>query len=81
MKIEFIKDHEHFNAKAGDVREDIVEAAMLVGAGYAKQLDAEEVEPSKEGKPAKATKAKDQVKAVEVASEKAEKADEDQAKS
>ncbi|OZI06592.1 hypothetical protein BWI93_19120 [Siphonobacter sp. BAB-5385] len=80
MKIEFIKDHEHFKAKAGDVRDDIEEAAMLVGAGYAKQLDAEEVKP-KEGKPAKATKAKNQVKADEVASEKAEVADEDQAKS
>ncbi len=44
MKIEFIKDHSFFNAKVGDVRNDISQAAMLVGAGYAKLVEAEEAE-------------------------------------
>lgn len=44
MTIEFIKDHSFFNAKTGDVREDISQAAMLVGAGYAKLVESEEAE-------------------------------------
>ncbi len=75
MKIEFIKDHSFFNAKVGDVRNDISQAAMLVGAGYAKLVEAEDAEAASDEPAAQNAKAPKNKPAKPAEEKKAEEAD------
>lgn len=81
MKIEFIKDHSFFNAKAGDVREDISQAAMLVGAGYAKLVEVEEAEAASDESDAEKAKAPKNKPAKPAEEKKAEADAKDEAQS